>query len=57
MHIRMMKVFIHGASVSIVVNGKVSKAFVIEKGVWQGCMLAPYLFLIVGEAFNAKIHA
>jgi hypothetical protein len=29
-----MKMFIHGASVSIVVNGKVSKAFVIEKGVW-----------------------
>jgi hypothetical protein len=29
----MMKVFIHGASVSIVVNGKAFKAFVIENGV------------------------
>jgi hypothetical protein len=48
----MMKVLIHGASVSIMVNGKISKAFVIEKEAWQGCMLALYLFLIVGEGLQ-----
>ncbi len=37
-------------------NGKVFKVLVIEKGMRQGCPLAPYLFLIVGETFNAKIY-
>jgi hypothetical protein len=37
-------------------NGKASKALVIERGVRQGCPLAPYLLLIVGEALNVKIY-
>ncbi len=37
-------------------NEKVSKALVIERGMRQGCPLAPYLFLIVGEALNDKIY-
>jgi hypothetical protein len=31
-------------------------ALVIERGMWQGCLLAPSLFLVVGEALNAKIY-
>jgi len=38
------------------VNGKASKALVIERGMRQRCPLAPYLFLIVGEALNDKIY-
>jgi hypothetical protein len=38
------------------VNGKASKALVIERGMQQGCPLAPCLFLIVGDALNAKIY-
>jgi hypothetical protein len=38
------------------VNGKASKVFVIKRSMRQGCPLAPYLFLIVGEALNDKIY-
>jgi hypothetical protein len=44
------------ASANIIVNGKAFKASVIERGMWQGCPLAPCLFLIMGEALNAKIY-
>jgi hypothetical protein len=35
--------------------GKPYEEFDIERRVWQGCPLASYLFLIVGEALNAMI--
>jgi hypothetical protein len=54
--LEMTKMFFQGASANVAVNGKASKVLVIEKGVRQGCPLAPYLFLIVGEALNAKIY-
>jgi hypothetical protein len=34
---------------------KLSKDFCIERGVWHGCPLAPYLFLVVGENVDATI--
>jgi len=40
----------------VVVNGKAFKAFATKRGVRQGCPLAPYLFLIVGETFNATVN-
>ncbi len=40
----------------MVVNGKAFEAFATERGVRQGCPLAPYLFLIVGETFNATVN-
>jgi hypothetical protein len=52
--VKMMKMFFQGANSNITMNGKASKALVIKRGVQQGCPLAPYLFLIVGEAINAK---
>jgi hypothetical protein len=44
------------ANANIIVNGKVFKALVIERGMQQECPLAPYLFLIMGEALNIKIY-
>jgi hypothetical protein len=38
------------------VNGKSSKVLVIERGMRQGCPLTPYLFLIMGKAFDAKMY-
>jgi hypothetical protein len=40
----------------VVVNGKAFEAFATERGVRQGCPLAPYLFLIVRETFNATVN-
>lgn len=42
-------------SASVLCNGLDSKDFDIQRGVRQGCPLAPYLFLFVGEALNAAI--
>jgi hypothetical protein len=43
------------ASASVKINGSPSPAFVIERGVRQGCPLAPYLFLIIAEVLNAVV--
>ncbi len=53
--VKMTKMVFQGANVNVVVNGKASKALVIKRGLRQGCPLAPYLFLIVGGALNAKL--
>jgi hypothetical protein len=37
------------------VNEKLTHCFQITRGVRQGCSLAPYLFIIVGEALNNRI--
>jgi hypothetical protein len=54
--VKMTKVFFQVLNANIVVNGKASKALVIERGMRQGCPHAPYLLLIMGEAFNVKIY-
>ena len=41
---------------SININGRISPSFRIERGVRQGCPLAPFLFLILGEALHASIR-
>jgi hypothetical protein len=37
------------------INGRTTDKFRIGQGVRQGCLLAPYLFLIVGEVLNLNI--
>ena len=43
------------AKACININGKNSRSFTIDQEVCQGCPLAPYLFLIVGETLNRCI--
>lgn len=43
------------ASATIMLNGKPTDSFPIERGVRQGCPLAPYLFLLIGEALHIAV--
>jgi len=43
------------ASATVNFNGQPGSSFRIERGVMQGCPLAPYLFLIVGEILTHTI--
>jgi hypothetical protein len=49
----MTQVLFKEATVAVCLNGKESASFPIHKGVRQGCPLAPFLFLFVGEALHA----
>ena len=42
--------FYEGASTSILVNGVVGEEFEMERGVRQGCPMAPYLYLFIADA-------
>jgi len=50
--ILLVKMFLQDASAFVSFNSKMTKSFSISRGVRQGCPLAPYLFLLVGEALN-----
>jgi hypothetical protein len=50
--LRMVQVLFSGATSSVNLNGGNSEVFDVQRGVRQGCPLAPYLFLFVGEALN-----
>ena len=54
--INLVKLTLNDACAAINVNGQVSPSFPIERGVRQGCPLAPLLFLLMGEALHATIH-
>ena len=54
--INMVKLTLNDACAAINVNGQVSPSFPIERGVRQGCPLAPLLFLLMGEALHSTIH-
>jgi hypothetical protein len=41
-----------GAEATVHLNGQTTESFSIERGVCQGCSLAPYLFLFIGKALN-----
>jgi hypothetical protein len=49
------KIMFIGTIAKVNINDKFSKKNCIERGVWHRCPLAPYLFLVVGEALNATI--
>jgi len=42
------------ASASVLLNGKSIDFFYIRREVRQGCPLAPYLFLLIGEALHME---
>jgi hypothetical protein len=53
----MIKILFRDAEACVKVNGSVSNSFRIERGVRQGCPIAPYLFLIVAEVLNRMVMA
>lgn len=53
----MAQLLFYDAKAAVKVNGSQSSLLSIERGVRQGCPLAPYLFLIVAEALNATVKS
>lgn len=53
--IHMVSLFFCDATAVVKVNGTPSPLFAIERGVRQGCPLAPYLFLIIAEILNTMV--
>lgn len=53
--IDMVKLLFRHASASVKVNGVPSPTFKIERGVRQGCPLAPYLFIILADVLNIMV--
>ena len=53
--IKWVKLLFANASAVVSLNGNPGNNFKVERGVRQGCPLAPYLFLIVGEALTHVI--
>jgi uncharacterized coiled-coil protein SlyX len=51
----MVKLLFHQAEACVSINGRITKKFQHAQGVRQGCPLAPYLFLIVGEVLNLTL--
>jgi hypothetical protein len=50
--IQMVQILFQDAQCSVSVNGAETWKFSILRGVRQGCPLAPYLFIFIGEALN-----
>ena len=43
----------NSATSRVLVDGELGQAFVISRSVRQGCPLAPFLYLMIGEAFSS----
>ena len=48
----MTRLLFNGTQARVNVNGRYMQYFDIKPGVRQGCPLAPYIFLIIGEILN-----
>jgi hypothetical protein len=55
--ITMVKVLFANVEVAINLNGKMTKTFEIRRRVKQGCLIAPYLFFIIGEVLNVMVKS
>lgn len=51
-YISWVKPMFESASVVVNLYGNLGNNFKVKKGVRQGCLVAPYLFLIVGEVLT-----
>jgi hypothetical protein len=50
--LRMVQMLFARTTSSVCLQGGESESFVVERGIRQGCPLAPYLFIFVREALN-----
>lgn len=48
----LIKILFHGAEAAVCISGVNTEPIPVLRGVRQGCPLAPFLFLFVGEALN-----
>ncbi len=55
--IQFVRILFVGVETLVNLNGVISRPFPILKGVKQGYLLTPYLFLLVGEALNQFVKA
>ena len=46
----------HNPQAVVQVNGRRSRAFAIERSVWQGCLLSPLLYILALESLLPKIR-
>jgi len=53
--ISMVELLFQDAQTEVKVNGEHSPSFQIHRRVWQGCSLAPYLFLLITEVLNSMV--
>ena len=53
--INLILLLFYDALVSININNQATQTFRLYRGVHQGCPLAPYLFIILGEALNVVV--
>jgi hypothetical protein len=54
--VHMTKLLFNGTTASVCMNGTPSKPFPVTRDVRQGCPVAPYLFLLVGEVLNIQFQ-
>ena len=53
--ITMIRVLFYDAMVSIYINNQATEPFELHRGVFHGCPLVPYLFIITVKALNATV--
>ena len=53
--IKLTKLSFHEANAAVNINTCPSNSFKIEQRVREGCPLAPYLFLIIGELLSLTV--